>query len=224
MTEDLTAFLTPGPTVESGHPDIVAFARANHDPDASIREKAVQIYYAVRDGFRYDPYTSALDVEGLRATRVLAEGRGWCVSKAILMAAACRAAGVPARLGFADVRNHMSTEKMRERMKTDIFYWHGYTSTLIDGQWIKSTPAFNVELCDRFGLKPLEWDGTADSIYHPIDKAGNRHMEYLNYRGEFAEPPLDRMIATFVEHYPHWRDRANSTAGDFDAEVARETA
>ena len=138
MSQDLTPFLAPGPTVESTHPDVVAWTMAHHDPKASPREQAVQLCYAVRDGFRYDPYSSALDVDGLKATRVLAEGRGWCVSKAILLAAACRAAGIPARLGFADVRNHMSTQKMRERMQTDIFYWHGYTDIHLDGKDRKS--------------------------------------------------------------------------------------
>ncbi len=222
MRNELNEFLVPGPTVESEDAGVVALAkRAAGSGDD--RARAINIYYEIRDAFRYDPYSSALSVDGLKATRVLTEERGWCVSKAILMAACCRAVGIPARLGFADVRNHLSTEKMRERMQTDIFYWHGYTSVYLDGKWVKATPAFNIELCDKFGLKPLEFDGREDSIYHPHDKAGNRHMEYLAYRGEFAEPPIDDIIATFVEHYPHWRGAENSAEGDFDAEVARET-
>lgn len=223
MTDAPDAFLGPGPTVECASPDVVAFAgeTAGHGSDT---ERAIRLYYAVRDGVRYDPYTSALDVEGLKATGTLRERRGWCVSKAILLAAVCRAAGIPARLGFADVRNHMSTEKMRERMQTDIFYWHGYTAIHLGGQWVKATPAFNIELCEKFGLKPLEFDGREDSIYHPFDVSGNRHMEYVNYRGEFAEPPLADMLATFQAHYPHWRDRTSEPTGDFDAEVEREVS
>jgi len=224
MSDDLREFLSPGATVESEHPDIVAFAETHTDPKATDKENAIRLYYAIRDGLRYDPYTSALDVPGLRASRTLAEGRGWCVSKSILLAAVCRAAGIPARLGFADVKNHMSTEKMRERMKTDVFFWHGYTAIHLDGKWVKSTPAFNIELCEKFGIRPLDFNGEDDSIYHPLDVAGNKHMEYLNQRGEYAEPPLDEMLATFVEHYPHWRHRDEAPAGDFDAEVDQETA
>ena len=180
--EDLGPFLAPGPTVESDHPWVTAFADRvvrGLAPGAGALDRAVRLYYAVRDELRYDPYTSELSVEGLRARRTLELGRGWCVSKAILLAAACRAQGIPARLGFADVRNHLSTEKMRQRMQTDVFYWHGYTSIHLDGRWVKATPAFNVELCQKFGLHPLEFDGAEDSIYHPFDLAGNRHMEYI---------------------------------------------
>jgi transglutaminase-like putative cysteine protease len=132
----------------------------------------VALVYAVRDGFRYDPYRIDLSPAGMKASTVLANGYGWCVPKATLLAAACRAAGIPARLGFADVRNHLSTERMRETMKTDLFVWHGYTDLWIDGAWRKATPAFNLALCERFGLLPLDFDGLHDSIYHPFDLRG----------------------------------------------------
>jgi transglutaminase-like putative cysteine protease len=227
-------FLAPGPTVESDHPWVRAFADrvvgGAEAPSGQI-ERAVLLYYAVRDELRYDPYTAELSVEGLRARRALELGRGWCVSKAILLAACCRAQGIPARLGFADVRNHLSTEKMRQRMQTDVFYWHGYASILLDGRWVKATPAFNVELCEKFRLHPLDFDGREDSIYHPLDLEGNRHMEYLSYRGEFAEPPIEDIAATFREHYPYHRAEeaereaaAAVAAGEFDREVDQETA
>jgi transglutaminase-like putative cysteine protease len=235
LTEELAPFLVPGPTVESDHPWVVAMSDRvvrPLGPSAAAIDRAVRLYYAVRDEFRYDPYTSELSVEGLRARRTLELGRGWCVSKAILLAACCRAQGIPARLGFADVRNHLSTEKMRQRMQTDMFYWHGYTSIQLEGQWVKATPAFNVELCTKFGLHPLEFDGRADSIYHPFDVSGNRHMEYVSYRGELAEPPIEAIAATFREHYPYVRaeeaeraaNEAAISAGDFDREVEREVA
>ncbi|MBT4489180.1 MAG: transglutaminase family protein [Rhodospirillaceae bacterium] len=223
MSDDPSTYLEPGPTVESGHPDIVAFAQRVAGGAGTQMEKAIGLYYAVRDEIRYNPYISAIEVEAFRATKTLAEKQGYCVAKAILLAAACRAQGVPARLGFADVRNHLSTEKMRQRMKTDLFYWHGYTAIYLDGKWVKATPAFNIELCEKFGLKPLEFDGREDSIYHPIDVSGSRHMEYLNYRGEFAEPPLAQIHETFIREYPHWRDRTAEPIGDFEAEVAAET-
>ena len=231
--EDLGPFLEPGPTVQSDDPWVRAFADRvvrGLAAGATPTERAVKLYYAVRDEFRYDPYTSELTVEGLSARRTLELGRGWCVSKAILLAACCRAQGIPARLGFADVRNHLSTEKMRQRMQTDMFYWHGYTSIHLDGRWVKATPAFNVELCEKFKLHPLEFDGAEDSIYHPFDLSGNRHMEYVNYRGEFAEPPIEAIASTFREEYPYVRaeeaERAAAAVDsrEFDHEVEAETA
>jgi transglutaminase-like putative cysteine protease len=187
-------------------------------------QRAVAVYYAIRDGILYDPYSAEISVAGLKATTVLKERRGWCVSKAILLAACCRALGIPARLGYADVLNHLSTEKMRQRMKTNVFYWHGYTALYLDDRWVKATPAFNIELCEKFGLKPLEFNGRDDSIYHAFDQAGNRHMEYLHDRGQFLEPPIEAMRRTFDEYYPGWPDTSDATEADFGGEVADETA
>lgn len=219
------ATLAPTPLIDSDHPAVLGFAQ-RHAQGSNDRERAVALYYAVRDGFRYDPYRCDLSAAGMKASTVIAQGLGWCVPKATLLAAASRAAGIPARLGFADVRNHLSTERMRQSMKTDIFYWHGYTEIWLDGDWRKATPAFNVELCDRFGLMALEFDGQADSIYHPFDRAGNRHMEYVTQRGSFNELPLEQLLADFRLHYPGWvaGNTSRDQGADFLAEVDIEAA
>jgi transglutaminase-like putative cysteine protease len=209
--------------VDSDHPAVAAFA-ATHAVGGTDRERAVALYYAVRDGFRYDPYRTDVSITGMKASTVLAQGYGWCVPKATLLAALCRAAGIPARLGYADVRNHLSTERMRQSMATDVFYWHGFTEIWLEGAWRKATPAFNLGLCQKFGLLPLEFDGLADSIYHPFDAAGNRHMEYVGQRGSFDDVPLEEIMANFRLHYPRWiSDMAAQQQGDFLADVDRET-
>jgi transglutaminase-like putative cysteine protease len=218
------ATLQPTALIDSDHPAVAAFA-ARHAQGADQRERAVALYYAVRDGFRYDPYRIDLTPTGMKASTVLANGYGWCVPKATLLAAACRAAGIAARVGFADVRNHLSTARMREVMQTDVFHWHGYTDIHIDGAWHKATPAFNLGLCERFGLLPLEFDGRADSLYHPFDRHGHRHMEYLAQRGSFDDVPLAQMTADFARLYPQWNVGSEDLgARDFLADAARETA
>ena len=223
----LACALAPTDFIDSGHPAVRAFAE-RHAGGADARERAVALYLAVRDGFRYDPYRVDLSPEGMRASTVLERGHGWCVPKAGLLAAACRAVGIPARLGFADVRNHLSTERMRQTLQTDLFIWHGYTDIFIEGRWLKATPAFNIELCERFGLLPLEFDGMSDSIYHPFDRAGNRHMEYVRQRGSFDDLPLAQLVADFAAAYPAWV-RPGAVGGafanaDFMVDVAREAA
>ena len=213
--------------VDSEHPAVKAFAE-EHAVGIDERARAVALYYAVRDGYRYDPYRVDLSPDGMRASTVLRVGHGWCVPKAALLAAGARAAGIPARLGYADVRNHLSTERMRQTMQTDLFIWHGYTDIWIDGAWRKATPAFNLSLCERFGLLPLEFNGHDDSIYHPFDQAGNRHMEYVNQRGAFDDMPLGRIVADFERVYPRWIQghdaRPTAMAGaDFMSDVERET-
>jgi transglutaminase-like putative cysteine protease len=217
------ATLRPTGLIDSDHPAVMAFA-GRHGHGSDDRSRAVALYYAVRDGFRYDPYRIDLSPHGMKASTVLDKGYGWCVPKATLLAAACRAIGIPARVGFADVRNHLSTERMRQVMQTDVFFWHGYTDILLGGTWRKATPAFNVELCERFDLLPLEFDGNADSLYHPFDRHGHRHMEYVNQRGSFDDVPLAQITADFVRLYPRWLPgREEMLARDFLADATRET-
>ena len=195
--QDPSACLGATTIVDSEHPSVISYAKAKGD-GASDRERAVSLYYAVRDDIRYDAYGIELTPVGLSASRALEKRRGWCVSKSVLLAAVCRSLSIPASLGYADVRNHLSTKRMREAMETDVFYWHGYTSIYIDGNWIKATPAFNIELCEKFRIRPLEFDGRTDSIYHPLDLDGREHMEYLHYRGEFVDVPLSQMNEDFA--------------------------
>jgi transglutaminase-like putative cysteine protease len=218
-------WLKPGALIDSEHPDIVAWARSVVDDAGEPREKALRLYHAVRDDVRYDPYTTPLSPEAYKASATLAAGHGYCINKAGLMAATCRAVGVPARVGYADVRNHMTTTRMTEFMGTDVFYFHGYVDIGLDGRWIKATPAFNRQLTERFGLKPLEWDGQGDSIYHPYDMAGRRHMEYLAYRGVYADIPFDTIAECFRREYPkmHAAMRGGAIEGDFAAEGEAET-
>ena len=209
--------------VDCDHPAVRDFAQ-RHAIGRDARERAVALYLAVRDQIRYDPYRLDLSPEGMRASSVLQQGHGWCVNKAALLAAACRAVDIPARLGYADVRNHMSTERMRRTMQTDLFIWHGYTDLWLAGQWVKATPAFNIELCEKFGLLPPEFDGEQDSIYHPFDKAGHRHMEYVHQRGSFDDMPLAQMKADFESAYPLWMsDMAQMQGASFEREVDGET-
>jgi transglutaminase-like putative cysteine protease len=216
------ATIMPTALIDSEHPAVVAFA-ARHGGGADDRERAVSLYYAVRDGFRYDPYRIDLSTDGMKASTVLTVGYGWCVTKAALLAAACRALRIPARVGFADVRNHLATDRMRAVMQTDLFYWHGFTEILIEGAWRKATPAFNLGLCERFGLLPLEFDGHGDSLYHPFDRQGRRHMEYVALRGSYDDVPLAEMTADFARLYPRWQAQpASMTGADFLADVARE--
>jgi transglutaminase-like putative cysteine protease len=114
-----------------------------------------------------------------------------------------RAAGIPAALGFADVRNHINTPKLTELMGTDLFIYHGYVQVWLDGKSYKITPAFNMELCERFGVKPLHFDGKSDALFHEFDQKNQRHMEYVNDRGVFKDMPIDQFLRDFRAAYPN---------------------
>jgi len=215
------AHLQPTAIIDSDHDTIKSFARQHTDREENAREQAVSLYYAVRDGIRYNPYSIELTVEALRASTTLITGQAWCIPKAALLTACCRSLGIHARVGFADVRNHLSTARLRSQMKTDIFYWHGYTSIYLDGEWVKATPAFNVELCQKFQLKTLEFNGMKDSIYQPFDLEGNRHMDYIRFRGEYNDVPLEEIRQSFNDSYGESAFKTKGTS--FDEDVERET-
>ena len=197
----MKAFLQPGRYIDSAHPAVVAFSEKHAVGNGELA-RAVALYYAVRDTIRYNPFLDFSKEETFRASHCISAGEGFCVGKAALLAACARAAGIPARVGFADVKNHLTTPALRERMGTDLFVYHGYAELLIEGKWVKATPAFNIELCRRFRVKPLEFDGREDSIFHPFDEQDRRHMEYLRDRGTHADVPVAEIMQAFREVYP----------------------
>jgi transglutaminase-like putative cysteine protease len=171
----------------------------------------------------YDPYVNFSDPACFRASGVLASGRGFCIGKAALLAAATRAIGVPARVGYADVRNHLTSRRLYERIKTDLFIWHSYADLNVCGRWVKATPAFDLALCERVGIKPLEFDGENDSLFHPFDREGRRHMEYLRDRGTFADVPFETIQEAFSHAYPSLMT-GTVLKGDFRSEAVAAVA
>ena len=174
--------------------------------------------------FATTPYRIDLSQSGMPASAVLDSGDGLCVPKAVLLAASCRAVEIPARLGFADVRSHPSTKCLRETMGTDFFIWHGHTDIWLDGEWRVATPAFNIELCQRFGLVPLAFNGRNDSVYHPFDLAGNKHMEYVNQRGHFNDLPLAQIAADVEQVHAAWMvEPSDPQTTSFEQDLDHET-
>lgn len=216
------AALKPTAFIDSDSPAIAALVErvAPASAGETPKQRVIRLYYAIRDELRYDPYRMDLDPESYRASVCLGRGHGFCINKAVVLAAAARAVGVPARLGFADVRNHLSTPRLLELIQTDLFHWHGYTSLYLDDRWVKATPAFNIALCERFGVLPLEFDGETDSVFHPFDSAGRRHMEYVADHGTYDELPFDAIAECFRRAYPRL---LAANGGDFHAEAGART-
>jgi transglutaminase-like putative cysteine protease len=188
-------------------------------------ERGVALYYAVRDGLKYDPYGMVLEREDFIASNIAQRDAAFCVPKAILLTASARAAGIPARLGYADVRNHLCTPKLKAAMRgKDLFIYHGYVEMYLEGRWVKSTPAFNKELCDKVGIKALEFNGRDDAMLHPYDIEGRQHMEYVHDHGTFADHPFERVRDAFRDMYGDLDEMLSRFNGDFAAEVEMESS
>lgn len=203
------AYLQPNDFVDSDHPAVRAFATA-HAAGTGGKQAAVRLYYAVRDGFRYNPWRVRVTPDAFSASDVLlrdSEEGAHCIDKALLLAAVARATGIPSRLHFANVRNHVGTGELEKKLGTDLLVFHGYTELHLGGRWVAATPAFNRELCERLGVAPLEFDGENDSIFQAYDRQKGRFMEYVTDHGVHAGLPFDAMIAEWQRHYPSMRER-----------------
>lgn len=206
------------------HPRVADFVREHTRGAASDAERAARLFVAVRDGIRYDPYQADLSRDALTASATLARGAAFCVPKAVLYAATLRAVGIPARLGFADVTNHLATQRLIDALRTRVFAFHGYVEVHLGARVLKAAPAFNASLCAKFGVAPLVLDGENDAMLQSYDAGGQRFMEYVRDRGTYDDFPHDELLRVWREVYPHFFGLATPTAptGDFEAEAARE--
>ena len=206
MENDFDKYLKPSKFIDSDHPDVIAYAHAHKGESDVQAEQAVNLYYAIRDDFNYDPFNVDLREEAMKASSVLNRGYGYCVEKAALLAACARVLGIPARIGMADVRNHVGAEKLQKMLKSDVFACHGFTELFLNGKWVKATPAFNASLCKKLGVAALDFNGNQDSIFQEFDihgKGERKFMEYLHDHGTFDDVPREYMIAVLKKHYPH---------------------
>lgn len=194
--------------LDSDHPEIAAHAaKTTAGTGGDPRQQAVKLFYAVRDDIWYDPYCPFYLPEHYRASRILADKRGYCVSKAALLCALGRACGIPSRLGFATVRNHLATRQLIELMGSDLFVYHGFTEFHLAGRWIKATPAFNVELCRKHRVAPLEFNGREDSVFQAYNSDQKPFMEYVEDHGTFADVPVDLIVGAWEKAYGSRRVR-----------------
>ena len=191
----------PTSIIDSDHPSIIDYALKTTGETRDSIEQAVKLYYAVRDGIWYDPYYPFYLPEHYRASNVLKSGRGYCVCKASLLCALGRTCGIPSRIGFADVKNHLATKQLLDFLGSDLFVYHGFVEFYLKDKWVKATPAFNKELCEKHRVAPLEFNGREDSIFHPYNLEKKQFMEYVADHGTHADIPVNLIIAAWKEAY-----------------------
>ena len=228
MHQEHNKYLVPTGMIDSDHETVIQYAkeivyRAENDPI----EKAVKIFYAVRDGIWYDPYSPFYLPEHYRASNVLKKGRGYCVQKASLLCALGRVCGIPSRIGFADVRNHLATRQLIEFLGCDLFVYHGFVEFYLNSQWVKATPAFNIELCERHKVAPIEFNGHEDALFHEYNQEKKLFMEYVAYHGTYEDIPLKAILRAWEKAYSKarvtgWIAELKKTGGksyrNFDSE------
>jgi transglutaminase-like putative cysteine protease len=182
-------------------PEITAFVQ-RWAPEGEPMARAVALYRAVRDRVTYEVFGADVSRDALRASQVAARGSGICLHKSVLYAAALRSIGVPSRLLLTDVRNHLSSPRLRELVGGDVFTFHCLTVVHNGQDWVRATPVFNKTLCRLYGMAPLDFDGVHDSVHHPYDLKGRKHMEFLREHGEFDDLPYDLVLTGLRSAHP----------------------
>ncbi len=195
--------------LDFNHPNFDEFTK-NIDAQKEQKELAVLLYLLVRDSFLYDPYHLDLTENGLKASNVLLKKRAWCVEKSTVLAACARKFGIPSRLGYAIVTNHIGVEKLTHYLRRDEIVFHGFVELFINNKWVKCTPAFDQRICKISNVTPLDWDGETDSLFQEFEN-GKRFMEYKFNYGTFDDVPVTLMNTEMQKYYPHLFEESHNT-------------
>jgi len=201
MNLPMEEYLKPTPYIDCETKSIKEKARDLTKGQENITDKAKRLFYFVRDEIKYNPYSPFHLPEHYRASNILDRGGGYCVQKAVLLATLARAAGIPARLRFADIRNYILPEKLAKEMGTNLFTYHGYDELYIEGKWVKATPAFDIKMCQENQIIPVEFDGKNDATFHSHNRDGKLHIKYFNDYGHYQDVPLDEILEAWVKAY-----------------------
>jgi transglutaminase-like putative cysteine protease len=201
MKQDFECYLNPTPIIDSDHRSVLNYAIETTLGSREQVEMAVRLYLAVRDNILYDPYSPFYLPEHYRASYVLKRGRSFCVPKASLLCALGRACGIPSRIGFADVRNHLTTKQLLDFIGNNLFVYHGFVEFYLDGKWVKATPAFNNSLCQRHHVPPVEFNGHEDALFQAYNLEHQKFMEYVDFHGSYADVPVDQIVEAWEKAY-----------------------
>ena len=202
MNLQMGKYLTPTPIIDCDSPAIQEKTKDLTKGQENVIEKAKSLFYFVRDEIKYNMYVSKSLPEHFRASNTLSRREGYCVQKAVLLVALARAAGIPAGLGFARLRNNLLPEKTVKWLGTNILPFHGYAELYLNGKWVKATPAFDLKMCERNRIIPVEFDGKNDAMFHSHNRDGKLHIGYLRHLGHyFNDLPLDKLWDTVTQAF-----------------------
>lgn len=192
--DEMERYLRPTPTIDCDNELIKEKARNLTENQKDVAGKAQSLFYFVRDEISYSIYVLSDLPEYYRASRTMENGEGFCIQKAVLMAALARAVGIPARLCLAAIRNHQAPAKVTELFRGNLFPTHGYNELYIEGKWIKAAPTFNLKLCQKNRFIPVEFDGKHDVTLPSRNLDGELHIEYIQDHGHFDDLPFDLIV------------------------------
>ncbi len=205
--EDLSIYLLPSEFFDFNKKSVMNKAIEITNGLESQKEKAIALFYWVRDEIKYNMALFVPKVKNyFMASKTIHRREGFCVSKSILLSTLARAVGIPARIHLCDLINHLVSQKVIDYMGHNVMYYHGYSEFYLDNKWVKLTPSFDQQTAIRGGFLPMvEFDGENDAVFPPYDANGNKFGEYVGDRGTHADLPLNDIDKVFEEKYEMYR-------------------
>jgi len=201
---DPNDFLSPTEIIDSDTPSVRAKALELTRGLQTDREKAVALYYFVRDEIKHNAYAPLYELDRYKASSTLEAGNGMCQHKSVLLAALCRAVGIPARLGYVDVHDCQLSESFKQMIGgIDTFPFHGYAEVCVDGKWVHASPAYDIATCRKKGFVPVDFDGINDAKDSTHTENGEPHIEHVHDHGPYSDFPWDEIQG----YYKGWAER-----------------
>lgn len=136
---------------------------------ANPQERAVRIFYFVRDSIKY-----SVGNWNKKASETLRLGHGTCTNSANLFVALARANGIPAGYGIMKVKGDTYFGPVVPPELSDNISsvsTHIYAYAYLNNTWVKCDPSDDSVLSESIQhLNPqstkIEWDGTSDATLH----------------------------------------------------------
>lgn len=188
------------------HPAVNSVAQRRTEGKFTPRDKLESLFYYVRDEIKFG-FPPKWDQ--VKASETIHYGRGYCTTKATLLVALCRAAGIPARVhtGLIEVKI------LRGIFPGFVFPMlpelggHAWTEVKLNGEW-KSIDSYinDKKLYDQAILK-LRQSGF-ETAYSISEARGPSSPEF-----NFGEKGYVHMGAVQVDHGV-WEDYADYMASD----------
>src|SRR5205085_573567 len=170
--------LAATPFVECVHADVARTAVSVAGAESDLPARARSLFRFVRDEVRYE-FMAKLEPEQYRASAVLSARAGFCVQKAVLLAALSRAAQVPCAIVLSDLRDRTLPKDIVAAMGTDVMHDHGLNAFHLEGAWRLADASLSPDIVQRKRYRPVDFDGVAHALLAPTTLDGSPHAEYL---------------------------------------------
>ena len=184
---------------------------------SGARAKARRLFDYVRDEIRYNFGPAVYEPSHFKASHTLELGNGFCMQKAALYAALCRASGIPARIGFQHLIDYKIVGPFFDMLGGNELMNHGMNAVYLEGRWLAVDATLDRALCERKSYRLVEFDGRHDALLPKTDHTGKPHFTIRRQKGFYNDTPqfAMRTFLYWVKKAPYddWRKLVHRKSG-----------